>query len=158
MIKIRLKELDIKITELANYLQISRPTMYKFIELYDSGDRNEVNQRILKLFDYIENNRLIAKKNVINYILNSIATISDNDTTEVNELLKIIKDYISYNPNSEKTQFIIKSINDGQYDIFIHYLMEVTSILKKRKINEVEEKKIRAYKEIIDMYGTIKGD
>ena len=95
VIKIRLKELDIKITELANYLQISRPTMYKFIELYDSGDRNEVNQRILKLFDYIENNRLIAKKNVINYILNSIATISDNDTTEVNELLKIIKDYIS---------------------------------------------------------------
>lgn len=158
MIRARLKDLDIKITELANYLQISRPTMYKFIELYDEGNRSEVGKPILQLFDYIEDNKLIAKKNVINYILNTMVSVSENDTPEVNGLFKTIKEYISYNPSSEKTQFIIKSINDSQYDIFIHYLIEVTSLLKKRKITEVDAKKIKAYKEIINIYSTIKED
>ena len=35
MLRERLKNMEIKITELADYLQISRPTMYKFIEYYD---------------------------------------------------------------------------------------------------------------------------
>lgn len=32
MLKERLKEIDLRIAELADYLQISRPTMYKFID------------------------------------------------------------------------------------------------------------------------------
>ena len=53
MLEDRLKELDIKKTELANYLDISRPTMYKFIESYDNGEFETINKKVLKLFDYI---------------------------------------------------------------------------------------------------------
>ena len=54
MIKKRLKDLEIKITELADYLQLSRTTLYKFIDSYDAKNRKEVNSSVLKLFDYIE--------------------------------------------------------------------------------------------------------
>ena len=72
MIRDRLKELEIRITELADYLQISRTTLYKFIELYDSGQQKDVNPSVRKLFDFIENNELIGKKNVIGYILENM--------------------------------------------------------------------------------------
>ena len=36
-IREQLKEKDIKITELADYLGITRPTLYKFIDIFDDG-------------------------------------------------------------------------------------------------------------------------
>lgn len=156
MIKERLKELDIKITELANYLQISRPTMYKFIDSYDSGKKSEVSNSVLKLFDYIEESELIAKKNVINYILNTMVTISENDESEVNEIMSIIREYISSNSNSEKTQFIIKIITTTQFDTVIHYLIEISPLLKKRKLTDSEKEKMLMYNSIIKMYSGIK--
>ena len=54
-----LQQNDIKITELAKYLQISRPTMYKYIECYDLGQEELVDKQIAKLFDYISKNDLI---------------------------------------------------------------------------------------------------
>lgn len=152
MIKDRLKDLEIKITELANYLQMSRTTLYKFIDAYDSGKKKEINGSVLKLFNYIEKNELIGKRNVINYILNNMAVISENDTTEVNEIVKNIKGYISNNPTSEKTQFIDKCVGTTQFDITIHYLMDISSLLKKRKLSDEETKKIEPYMNIINMY------
>ena len=40
--------------------------MYKFIESYDSGNTDEVHKKVVKLCDYIEQNDLIEKRNVIN--------------------------------------------------------------------------------------------
>ena len=54
MIKERLKDIDLKITELSDYMQISRPTMYKFIEAYDDGNSSIINKHVLKLFKYID--------------------------------------------------------------------------------------------------------
>ena len=61
MIKDSLKKLNIKITELADYLKISRPTMYKFIELYDSNKYEDITKNVKKLFDFIKNNTLMIK-------------------------------------------------------------------------------------------------
>ena len=152
MIKDRLKDLEIKITELAEYLQMSRTTLYKFIDAYDMGKKSEVNGSVLKLFDYIERNYLIGKRNVINYILNNMTSVSENDTPEVNEIVKRIKEYVSDNPSSEKTQFIDKCVGSNQFDITIHYLMEVSTLLKKRKLTDIEKKKLEPYKAIINMY------
>ncbi len=152
MIKDRLKELEIKITELADYLQMSRTTLYKFIDAYDTGRKKEVNAAVLNLFNYIEKNELIGKRNVINYILNNMTTVIENDTPEVNEIIKLIKEYISDNPTSEKTQFIEKCVSSNQFDTTIHYLMDISTLLKKRKLTEPEKKKLEPYATIINMY------
>ena len=152
MIKERLKELEIKITELANYLQISRPTMYKFIESYDSGNKKEVNKNVKKLFDYIEDNPLIGKKHVINYILTKMSNLQENDTSEVNDIVQSVKEYVSNNPNSEKTQFIEMISSEQQLDLVIHYLMEIKPMLKKKKLSEKEIEMLKPYQEIIRIY------
>ena len=68
MLRQRLKEMDLRITELADYLQLSRPTMYKFIECYDNGEFEQINKKVLKLFNYINENELAGKRNVVIYI------------------------------------------------------------------------------------------
>ena len=152
MIKERLKELEIKITELANYLQISRPTMYKFIESYDEGKKKEINNNVKKLFDYIEGNPLIGKRNVINYILTRMSTIQENDTSEVNDIVQSIKDYVSNNPSSEKTQFIEFVASQSQYDVVVHYLMEIKPLLRKKKLTDEEKERLIPYQKIMSIY------
>ena len=73
MIRTRLKELNIKITELADYLQISRPTLYNFIMSYDDEDRAGIPSGICDLFKYIEKSELIDKRNVVNYIIQNLS-------------------------------------------------------------------------------------
>ena len=133
MIKERLKELEIKITELAQYLQISRPTMYKFIESYDGGKKKEVNKNVKKLFDYIEDNPLIGKRNVINYILSRMSVPQENDTSEVNEIIQSVTSH-------------------SQFDVVVHYLTEIEALLKKKKLTDEEKIKLIPYQQIISIY------
>ena len=152
MLKERLSDLDIKITELANYLNISRPTMYKFIDYYESGNHNDINKKILKLFNYIVENPLIGKNNVINYILNNLADIKDMEAKEESDLYKDVRKYILDNPDSEKSKFLNLCCKKGNYDIVIHYLMEISPLLKKSKLSDEEIEKLKNYKDIINMY------
>lgn len=152
MIKERLKELEIKITELAQYLQISRPTMYKFIEAYDNGNKKEVNQAVRKLFDYIEGNPLIGKRNVINYILTKMSVVQEVEIDEISDTIQEIKQYVLNNPLSEKTQFIEACLNQPQFDLVIHYLMEIKPLLKKKRLTNEEKNKLLPYQQIIGIY------
>ena len=90
MLRNRLRELDLKITELADYLQISRPTMYKFIEYYENSEFDLINKKVLKLFNYIAEHELIGKKNVINYILNNLVNLSTASCLSLDSLICLI--------------------------------------------------------------------
>lgn len=155
MIRDRLKEMELKITELADYLQVSRPTMYKFIDAYDNGRKEEISNPALRVFEFIEGNDMVGKRNVISFILNNLAEIADTDSGEVNEIVNSVKLYISANQKSEKTQFIRKSIESTQFDIIIHYLMDIESLFSKDNLTEEETKKLVPYKEIIKIYSAI---
>ena len=152
MLKDRLSELDIKITELANYLNLSRPTMYKFIDYYESGNHNEINKKVLKLFNYIVENPLIGKNNVISYILNNLADVKEMESKEDVNLFKDVRKYILENPDSEKSKFVNLCCKKGNYDIFIHYLMEISPLLKKKDLSREELKLLKPYKDIINLY------
>jgi predicted transcriptional regulator len=152
MLEEKLKELDIKKTELANYLNISRPTMYKFIDLYDSGNRNEINKKVLKLFDYITDNDMIGKNNVIGYILNNLADVKELETKDETDLYKNIRKYVLENPNSEKSQFLELVCKKTSYDLVIHYLIEITPLLRKKSLTKKEKDLLIPYREIIEKY------
>lgn len=152
MIHERLQELEIKITELANYLQISRPTMYKFIEAYDKGEKDAINRNVLRLFDYISQNELVDKRNVITYILTKLTDQKLAGTPDQQELVREIKNYVSKNPDSEKTAFIRMCVRKSNFDVVIHYLMEIGPLLSKKKLTTEEKKLLEPYKEIVDIY------
>ena len=104
-LKEKLSSLKIKISELSQYLSISRPTLYKYIELYEDDKYDEINISILKLFDYIMDNPYIDKNNVIVYILNNIANVKIIESADDNfKKINTIKKYLTNNPTSKKAE------------------------------------------------------
>ena len=139
MLRDRLKSMDLKITELADYLQISRPTMYKFIEYYDSQEFDLINKNVLKLFNYINEHELIGRKNVINYILTKLTDVKEMGDSDDIDVIKIIKKYIISNPESKKSQFLITCATRDDFDDVISYLVKIAPLLKKRKFTNEEQ-------------------
>lgn len=148
MIKDKLKELDIKITELAKYLQISRPTMYKYIECYDLGQEELVDKQIAKLFDYISKNDLIDKVNVINFILTSINGNNNVVTNKSNKFIKSVDLLYQKDPNSKKIKFIKKIITTDKFNVVIDYLLSIEPLISKKKRSPMESKMLKPYLEI----------
>ena len=145
MIKSRLKEMDFKITELAEYLQITRPTLYKFIDDYDQGKFETINKRVLKLFRYIDKNPLAGKKTVLTFILTNLVVEKEmGEEDEVSKFTKI-KKYILENPSSDKTAFIDLIISRKDFDTIVSFLMEIYPLLKKRKLSDEEIRKLKPY-------------
>lgn len=156
MLREKLKDMDLGITELANYLQVSRPTIYKFIDYYEVGRFDEINNKILKLFNYIVENELAGKKNVINYILNNLVEVKDVGGNDEGDLIKAIKKYIISNPESKKSKFFKICTQKDVFDELIFYLVDINEIVKKRKISNEELLLIEPYKEFIEKIKNIK--
>lgn len=150
MIQDKLKDLKIKVTEIADYVNLSRPTLYKAMDLYDSGDHDGINKNVLKIFDYISNNKGIEKKDVVNYMLSIVDTKSLDEVDK--EVVNRVKEYVRTNPTSEKTQFIDNAVSSSRYDLFIHYAMDVTPLLNKDNLTPEEENKVKLYNEIMGVY------
>ncbi len=154
MIKDRLKELDIKISELAEYFNVTRPTIYKYISTFDEGKTEGIPQKIRDLFDYINNYPLIDKHNVISFIFKSFTNKNDNCE---DQNIELINDFLRQNINSEKGQFIIKIVSSNSYDLIIHYATQISEIIDKEKISKKDLKLLKPYKEIEKMYSIIGG-
>ncbi|MCR4661544.1 MAG: hypothetical protein K5765_06045 [Clostridia bacterium] len=149
MLKERLKELDIKITELANYLSISRPTLYKYIEDYEVSNLEDINKSIIKLFDYITKNELIGKNNIINYILTNLTNVKELEKKEEKSMFKFVRNYMINNPDSNKSQFYVLTSKKDVFSNVIDYLMEIAPIINKKKLSEEEIELLKPYKELL---------
>lgn len=156
MLRQRLKEMDLRITELADYLQLSRPTMYKFIECYDNGEFEQINKKVLKLFNYINENELAGKRNVVNYILNNLVEVKQLGSKQENDTLSLIKKNILTNPESKKSQFVKLVAQKDTFDKIIYYLMDIYEISKNKNRSQDEENKLKQYNEMLEII--LKGD
>lgn len=149
MIRQRLKDMELKITDLADYLQITRPTLYKFIDMYDSNEFDAINKKVLRLFNYIEKNTLAGKKVVINYILTNLVDVKELGDKKEKEIYAKVKKYLIECPESSKTKFIEYIIQKNEFDEIIDYLIEIIPLIKKRKMTEEEIKKLKPYNLLI---------
>ena len=154
MLRERIKQMDLKVTELSDYLQISRPTMYKFIEYYDEQNFDLINRKVLKLFNYISENEFIGKKTVISYILNNLVELKPigekNDVSVINKLRKNIVE----NPESKKSKFLEMCVTTKFFDELINYLPDIADISKKRKKSLEEQELLDAYREFVEKIKT----
>ena len=150
MIRQRLKEADLKITELADYLHLTRPTLYKYIESYDGGDKDSINKKVLKLFKYIEENTLAGKKTIVNYILTNLVEEVDLDDSDASAKFTKVKKVMLSDPESNKTQLINIIANKKTLDDVVDYLLIVDSLVKKRKLTPEEEKMLKPYNDLLE--------
>lgn len=149
MLKDRLKEIDLRITELSDYLQVSRPTMYKLIERYDLGDRASIDKSVLRLFDYINSNELIGKKNVVLYILSHFF-----DAKEINEgpektILRQVKKCILDDPTAPKVKLMEICSTSSVYDEVADYLVQIYPLLKSRTHTDEQITLLKPYKQFL---------
>ncbi len=148
MLKERLKEIDLRITELADYLQISRPTMYKFIDYYDTRNFDLINRKVLRLFNYITENELAGKKNVVNYILTNLVEIKELGSDEEQDTLKKVRKFLASNPISKKCQFIDICTQTDAYDDIVYFLVDIYPLLRKKNLSDEEKSLLVKFKEI----------
>ena len=148
LLRERLKAMELKITELADYLQVSRPTMYKFIDYYDNAEFDLINKKVLKLFNYINEHELVGKKSVVNYILTNLVDVKDVGDDDELDIIKKIKKYIISNPESKKSQFLVTCATKDTFDDVIYYLVSIQGLIGKRKLGEEDKKLLEPYLEL----------
>ena len=117
----KLDLLNIKISELAQYLNISRPTLYKFIELYESN-KNLLRKKYLDLFDYINNNLYLTKIDVIKYIIEKFNKPKVLNNEDLDKLISMLE-------NDEEYKTLIK--------VFNSYLISLNSKDKQKEIKKL---------------------
>ncbi len=108
--KEKLRELGVRNTELSQYMRISRPSLYKYIDLYESGETKSIPQNVLRCFKFIDRYKNITKDQVISYVLYEFSDIQPSDKKEC------LRQYL---------------MNKGEKDPIVHlmYLLVSTDIL-----------------------------
>lgn len=129
MIKDRLRELNIKLTELSDYVKVSRPTLYKYIESYEKEDFKNVRPDVLGLFRYLENPS-VKREQAITYMLSS-------STEEVSDGKDAIRKYL-LNPNASqsKIELIQRLIATDVMDGIVPYLNNCIDVLSQEDITD----------------------
>ncbi len=148
MIKERLKEIDLKITDLSEFLKISRQTLYKYIEDFDNGNHKAVNRNVLKLFKFINDNELVGKRATINYILTNLVDEKElGEKADTTGFMLIKKKMIS-EPDSAKSRFMKLLAEKSDFDDVCDYMLKIYPLLRKRNLTEDEIALIKPYDDI----------
>ena len=134
LLRDKIRDLDLRISDLAEYLKISRPTLYKYIDMYEEGNRSTIDTKILNLFDYIQNSKNIGNSNVIYYIMNNIIENSNTNNSEEDKRMKIKS--LLKTENKTKEDFIYMLTEDNFFDPILDYLM------KCKKLSSDSDKKL----------------
>lgn len=120
-IREKLKETNIRITELAYYLGISRPTLYSLIEQYTSNEHEKLEKKVYDLFIFIDNAKSLSKPIIMNYLItNEISKnveVNDEKSTLIREIQKFQKSKSKKNIN--KLEIIEKIVLSNELDFII---------------------------------------
>jgi len=60
----KLNNISMRITELSQILNISRPTLYKYMELYEIDEDKRITFEYKKLFDFITSNDCLSRQSL----------------------------------------------------------------------------------------------
>jgi len=127
-IREKLKSSQMRLVELANYLEISRPTLYKYLELYENKEYNEIDKKCLDLFSFIDNQKNIQRHVIMDYIINKVIPVEDIINTDV-EIISIVRK-LTESPvetDKKKLTLIWKIASSNVYDELLDVLIEVNS-------------------------------
>lgn len=155
MIKAKLKELGIKLSELSNDLMISRPTLDVYIDNYDNN-LNIPKEKYQIIFDELFNDRIKTKQDFRDVLLTyrnmlqrdmkiGILDVNPEDSDLINSIIEKIRQDIKTNDydrniylfistliNSYKNDFLFKMIS--KYILYLNNSISIENIDEKEKI------------------------
>ena len=122
----RLRELGIKIVDLASMLDISRPTLYKHIESYETNMLENLDSSYIALFNYITQNEFINAKNVFIYITQNILRLKERD----------FQGSMAITGNAQKDAFITLLLESNRFDDLLGYFISCYELLQKDTLSD----------------------
>lgn len=145
-----LKEMELRLIDLADLLQISRPTTYKFIELYEIGQRDKLSKEVLKIFDFIVENSDKTKLDVIAFVINHLR----KPNLDANKKSDIVKKLVK-GDDVVKANFIDRLVEVEVFDPILPYMLECEKILsaKNKKVTSNELLKLEALEKFYNSLG-----
>lgn len=127
----RLRELGIKIVDLANMLDISRPTLYKHIESYENNTLENLDSSYIALFNYITQNEFINAKNVFIYITQNILRLKERDFQG-----SMAMGRVAITGNAQKDAFITLLLESNRFDDLLGYFISCYELLQKDTLSD----------------------
>ena len=130
----------IRLTDLSDYLKISRPTLYKLIEMYDDDEYEKIDKKKLELFNYINDTPKLSKKQVINFIVQNQIMTSEGD--ERDSLASFVGKYEYTGSIGEEQDEVIRNvITNKNISVLINLINRYCFLTTKEKLtdNEIEE-------------------
>lgn len=135
----RMRELDIRMSELARYTGVSRPTLYKYVESYDSKSYKDVPESFLRLFRYAERSRSITKEQVIIFAITEFSDSGD-------DAKDVIRKYIaSKSRNDSKIRMMHLLVTTDLFDDVIPYLTACAEAYSKETMDREDIAQIARY-------------
>ena len=125
--KDRMRELNIKMTELADYLKVSRPTLYKYIESYESGNQSGIPDRVADLFRLMDDPSS-TKEQVVSF---AIAAFSGSEGTDSKETIR--RYLVDPNASQSKIELMYRLSTSNCIDDLIPYLNGCMDVLSQDK-------------------------
>lgn len=127
----RLRELGIKIVDLASMLDISRPTLYKHIESYETNALENLDSSYIALFNYITQNEFINAKNVFIYITQNILRLKERDFQG-----SMAMGRVAITGNAQKDAFITLLLESNRFDDLLGYFVSCYELLQKDTLSD----------------------
>lgn len=135
--KERLRELGIKTTELSEYMRISRPSLYKYVSLYESGDYGSIPEKVLRVFKYIDRHSKLTKEQVVSF------TICEFSESEISDKKEAIRNYLMRsNANDPKVGLMYALVTTHQLDSIAEYLSRACIKLESADFNDSDLRQV----------------
>ena len=145
--KEKLRDLGIKTTELSEYMRISRPSLYKYIELYESKEYKLVPEKVLRVFKYVDKYKNLSKEQVIAF------TISEFSDTDVSDKKEAIRNYLlNKGANDPKINLMYVLATTDSLDDIVQYLSSAGKILDD---GDYDESKIYQVARLVNLKSDI---
>ena len=128
--KERLRELGIKTTELSEYMRISRPSLYKYIELYESKDTSAIPENVLRTFKYIDRYKSLTKEQVVIFVICEFSDLNNSDKKEA-----VRKYLLMHGANDAKVELMYELVIGHSIDDLVPYLTDSARILNEPDVD-----------------------
>ena len=137
----KMRDLDLRIIDLAKYMEISRPSLYKYIEMYEQGHKEAIAPKALAVFDYIEKSGA-GKTDVIKFVVNHVAKEEGGNLSE-EERTRLAARSLLKSQSKEKEDFICALVADDFFDPVLGYLLECRKIAGSLVVSDEEYERIK---------------
>lgn len=125
----KMRKADFRLVDLAEFLDISRPTAYKFIELYERGQKDKIQAKVLRLFEFIDKQEDLSRIGILRHI--ATINLGKQDTKESKAQKEEIIASLLKKENKTKIDFIDLLSSSEIYDAILGYLLECAKIISR---------------------------